>query len=103
MSDTAWKAYERRVAALLGGKRIPVTGEREGADVESVLALGQCKKRKRMPEYLFSWLDGIRRRAKDKGKLGIVVMQRPGRLDLESVVIMRFDDFLDITTRDRCV
>jgi hypothetical protein len=30
-----WKSYERRVAADLGGRRIPVSGiDRDGADVE---------------------------------------------------------------------
>ena len=33
MADKAWKAFERRIAERVGGKRIPVTGERDGADV----------------------------------------------------------------------
>ena len=31
--DKAWKAFERRLARRVGGRRIPVTGERDGADV----------------------------------------------------------------------
>ena len=33
MADKSWKAFERRLAARVGGARIPVTGERDGADV----------------------------------------------------------------------
>ena len=31
MPDKSWKAFERRVAGRVGGKRIPVTGERDGS------------------------------------------------------------------------
>ncbi len=30
MSDTRWKGTERRVAALLGGRRVPVSGRGRG-------------------------------------------------------------------------
>jgi hypothetical protein len=30
MSDTRWKATERRIAALLGGRRVPVSGRGRG-------------------------------------------------------------------------
>ena len=33
MANKSWKAFERRLAKRVGGKRIPVTGERDGADV----------------------------------------------------------------------
>ena len=35
MSDFAWKAYERRLAHRLGGRRIPCTGEKDGVDVDA--------------------------------------------------------------------
>ena len=31
--DKSWKKFERRVAKRMGGRRIPVTGERAGVDV----------------------------------------------------------------------
>ena len=34
MTDKAWKAFERRLAHDVGTERIPVTGERDGADFE---------------------------------------------------------------------
>ena len=30
MPDKSWKAFERRIAKRVGGRRIPVTGERDG-------------------------------------------------------------------------
>ncbi len=34
MSDKTWKAFECRLAHDVGTERIPVTGERDGADFE---------------------------------------------------------------------
>lgn len=54
MADRTWKAYERRIARLLGTRRIPVTGERTGADADTPLLAVQCKKRTRIPGYLLA-------------------------------------------------
>ena len=43
--DKSWKAFERRLAKRVGGKRIPVTGERDGADVDAGPFVYQCKLR----------------------------------------------------------
>ena len=85
MPDKAWKACERRIAALLGGRRVPVTGERAGADVlvgpvgYEVFAV-QVKQRRGMPSYLHGWLGGIREAAARRGPqcTGIVVWREPG-------------------------
>ena len=60
MADKSWKAFERRLAARVGGARIPVTGERDGADVIVDNAFSyQCKLRRGLPSYLRDWLRGI--------------------------------------------
>ena len=43
MSDRAWKAFERRLARQLGTQRIPVTGERAGADFTDGMFAYQAK------------------------------------------------------------
>ena len=58
--DKSWKAFERRVAKRVGGKRIPVTGERDGADVDAGPFVYQCKLRRGLPSYLRDWLRGGR-------------------------------------------
>lgn len=94
MSDTGWKQYERRIARLLGTRRIPVTGERGGADAETPVFAFQFKKRATVPRYLIEWLDGIR--GARRGKVGVVVMQLPHRQDLDALVVMSLRDFLDL-------
>jgi hypothetical protein len=92
-----WKAYERRIAVALGGKRIPVTGlDRHGADVVTTMFHVQVKRGQRFPSYLREWLDGICGTAKDAAKVGVVVWNCKGGRDDESVVVMRFKDFQDL-------
>ena len=47
-----WKNFERRVAAKLGGKRIPITG-RKGLDIDHPTLDIECKYRKQLPAWLF--------------------------------------------------
>ncbi len=82
MPNATWKAFERRLARLLGTERIPVTGERAGADFETPLFAFQAKKRATVPGYLAEWLDGIRAARPDK--VGIVIMQLPRRPDCDA-------------------
>lgn len=98
MSDTRWKAFERRCAVLLGTRRIPVTGERAGADAETSLFCFQFKKRSIVPGYIREWLDGIRcaAAARSPQKIGVVVMQNPRRQDLDAFVVMSLKDFIEL-------
>ena len=96
MSDRGWKAYERRIARLLGTQRIPVTGERAGADLETPLLAVQAKKRATVPGYWFEWLDGIRVAAARRNKIGVVVMQRPYGVELDSLVVLSLRDWIEL-------
>jgi len=94
VSDKGWKARERRIAKLLGTTRIPVTGERNGADAETELFAFQIKSRRTVPGYLGEWLDGIR--ASRPSKTGVVVMQRPRRDDLDALVVVTLRDWIEL-------
>ena len=59
MSEKRWKVVERKFARDVGVERIPVTGERDGADFEDAIACYQSKSRKCIPSWLGSWLSGI--------------------------------------------
>lgn len=92
-----WKGYERRIAADLGGRRIPVTGiDRAGADVECAMFAIQVKLRKSIPDWLFDWLGGIVASARTQQKIGILILRQPRMRDTEAVVILRYQDWLDI-------
>ncbi len=101
MSDKTWKARERRTAQALGGRRIPVTGERDGADIETPLLCVQQKHGRRRPAFLQGWLSGICATAARKGKIGLVVWSAQHEAHGEAVVILRLDDFQQLHGRVR--
>lgn len=97
MPDRAWKAWERRLAKALGGRRIPVTGiDRDGADVVTPMFHVQAKLRRALPAWLWAWLSGIVGTAKVHQKIGIMVLKRPGQRDDEALVVLRFADWCDL-------
>lgn len=92
-----WKAYERRLAEDLGGKRIPVTGiDRHGADVVTRMFHVQAKLRKSLPQWLFDWLGGICGTAGDAGKVGVLILRKPRMEDVDALVVLRYKDFVDL-------
>ena len=96
---STWKGFERRCAALLGGRRIPVTGiDRHGADVTNELFDVQCKLRAGQPSYLKEWLRGIVASATARQRIGIVIWKEPGRgkNDEDALVILRLKDWIEL-------
>ncbi len=95
MPDKAWKAFERRLATRLGGRRIPVTGERDGADIVAGPFVYQAKLRQRMPSYLWDWLQGIVGAAERQATpaSGVVVWKAPNARDDDAVVVLRLKDW----------
>ena len=93
--DKAWKAFERRIAKRVGGRRIPVTGEREGADVIAGPFVYQAKLRRGLPSYLRDWLKGIVAAGERSGTTGVVVWKGPHTNDDDAVVLLRLKDWQD--------
>lgn len=94
VSDKTWKKRERATAEVLGGKRIPVTGQdRHGADVVTELLHVQVKHGRNRPSYLREWLDGICGTASDAGKTGMVVWSIGHEKQADAIVLMRLSDF----------
>ena len=96
MPDKGWKAFERRIAADCGGRRIPVTGERDGQDVEAGMFFYQAKLRKAIPKCIREWSDSIHRAATKGGKVGVLVIKEPGKHDDNALVIVRYRDWVDL-------
>lgn len=91
-----WKAFERVIAADLGGRRIPVSGvDRHGADVETPMFHVQAKLRKSLPAWLFDWLGGICGTTPD-GKIGILILRTPRMKNAEALVVLRYSDWKDL-------
>lgn len=97
MSELRWKKAERKLAALVGGRRKPVDGSRAGIDVETGLFGYQLKSRADLPAWLGEWLDGIVGRSEQVGKVGVLVLHRPGQeLRGTGVVVLRLADWADL-------
>jgi hypothetical protein len=97
---STWKGAERRVAADLGGQRIPVTGvDRDGADVLTPMFHVQIKLRKCLPQWLWSWLGGIVADAAPHGRIGLLVLKQPRQRDADGLVVIRYADFVDLCGR----
>src|SRR2546428_12379068 len=96
MSDRAWKAFERRLARQLGTHRIPVTGERAGADFADGMFAYQAKLGRRCPAYLRAWLAGILAAGERRGLVGVVVWKPKGARDEEALVVLRFRDWVEL-------
>ena len=96
MADKSWKAFERRIAKRVGGKRIPATGERDGADVVAGPFCYQAKLRRGLPSYLRDWLRGIVAAGERSGTTGVVIWKSPGARDDDAVVLLRLRDWEDL-------
>jgi hypothetical protein len=96
MSDKGWKQFERRMSKDMGTTRIPVTGERHGADADNGMFCFQFKLRRCIPAFLFAWLGGIVATAARRDKVGVLVVKTPRMRDEESLVIVRWKDWCDL-------
>ena len=96
MADKSWKAFERRLAKKVGGRRIPCTGEKAGVDVIAGPFCYQAKLRRGLPSYLSEWLSGIVAAGERcGGATGVVVWKAPGARDDDAVVVLRLRDWQD--------
>jgi len=93
VSERAWKQFERRLAHALGTQRIPVTGERAGADFVDADYAYQAKLGRRCPAYLQAWLAGISTAAAQRGLRGVVIWKPKGARDADALVVLKFKDW----------
>lgn len=97
MTDKAWKKLERRVAELLGGVRVPVSGRQRGdaPDVLHPTFSVEVKHRGKLPEWLF---DAMRQaEASDRGgQVPLVVLHQKGMSVPMSFAIVRLADLIEM-------
>jgi hypothetical protein len=94
MGDKPWKRSERRVARILGGKRIPVSGRQRGdvPDVDAGWISCEVKHRKRLPDWLLDAMSQARAAARD-GQLAVAVLHEAGTRHADNLVVLRLADF----------
>lgn len=94
-----WKRFEAALARAVGTTRIPVTGERDGADFETPMFIYQAKHRAgEFPVTVARWLERVVARAEAEalGKIGVVVIQKPRAAYADAIVVLRWKDWLDL-------
>jgi hypothetical protein len=90
VTEKAWKYAERRVAALLGGARVPVSGRGRGdaPDVHHPDLSIEVKSRKTLPAWLEDALKQAEASARD-GQLPVAVLHGRRRRYGDALVVLR--------------
>jgi hypothetical protein len=93
MTEKCWKRAERRIAELLGGRRVPVSGRMRGTapDVEHEFLSIEVKTRKSFPDWLEDAMQQAEASAKD-GQVAVVVLHQRGQRYRDGLVVMRLKD-----------
>ncbi len=92
-----WKQAERRIAAILGGRRIPVSGRGRGdnPDIEHDRLSVEVKARASFP----AWLEDALRQAEvsaTDGKTPAVVLHPDRKPYRDALVICRLSEFAEL-------
>jgi hypothetical protein len=90
MPDRLWKQTERKVATMLGGKRVGPAG-RKGADLAHEHLSVEVKERRRLPAWLLHAMAQAVGSA--DGRLPMVVLHRAGDRYEDAMVIVRMKDW----------
>ena len=91
-----WKQAERRIADILGGRRVPVSGRTCGdrPDIKHDALSVEVKSRKSLP----AWMENAMQQAKaasKNGELPVAVLHQDGKRYTEALVVIRLVDFAD--------
>jgi hypothetical protein len=90
-----WKNVERKIAELMGGRRIPLLG-REGQDIDVPYFFVEVKSRKMIGAYLWDeYMAQILTGAEVAGetvKVPAIVLHRPGMAYKDSLICFRVGD-----------
>ena len=97
-----WKACERKIAALLGGKRVPVSGRSRGDSPDIIherLSI-EVKNRRRLP----AWIEDAMKQAElctEDGKLPVAVFHQDGKKYRDALVMIRLSEFASLLKGER--
>ncbi|TMB70442.1 MAG: hypothetical protein E6J43_01945 [Chloroflexi bacterium] len=93
MTDRAWKRQERQVAAALGSRRNPNSGEHR-TDIDAGPFAVEHKARKSMPKWLTGALQQARNSAGDRTPVVVLTQVSQGR-KAQRYVVLDFSDWAD--------
>jgi hypothetical protein len=93
---SAWKRTERKIASIIGGERVPVTGRQRGdvPDIRHDWLSVECKHRRSVPQWLQEALQQAQAAVRGD-QLPIAVIHPHGARHSDDLVVMRLGDFRD--------
>lgn len=96
MSEKGWKRCERKIAEILGGRRVPVSGRQRGdrPDIDHDVLSVEAKYRQSIPKWLLDALQQAEASSTD-GKIACVVLHADGALYADSLCLIRLEDLAD--------
>ena len=92
MPDKSWKAFERRVAKDLGGRRTSILG---GEDIEHPIYSIECKLLSDIPQWLIKLWTQTAFNCPDS-KTPLAIVKEKNRNDDNAFVILRYIDFKNL-------
>lgn len=96
MAEKLWKFWERKIAAYIGGRRVPVTGRQRGdaPDIEHNWLSVEVKMRSKLPNWLFDARAQAEASAKPR-QLPVQIYVQKGMEVGDAFIVCRLKDFKD--------
>lgn len=99
-----WKEIERRVAAKLGGERVPITGRIRGSapDVEHGWLSIEVKHRRSLPDWLHDAMDQAVKSKRTPEHMPLVILHEHRQKIDDAYCVIKLADLVDyFMTEDR--
>lgn len=101
MSEKPWKRNERRIAGLMGGRRVPISGRGRGdvPDIDHADFSIECKERTTFPAWLVTAM--VQAKAATRGnQTPLVVLHQAGQRHDRDLILLCLEDFLRLFPQD---
>jgi hypothetical protein len=95
MADKTWKKVERKIAELIGGRRVPVTGRQRGdaPDIAHDWLSVEVKHRRILPDWILDALCQAKASAAGTDKLPIAILHQKHKPHDCDLVVITLADF----------
>ena len=95
--NKTWKSAERKIAELLGGKRVPVTGRQRGdaPDIEHPFFSVEVKHWQTLPNWLHEAMEQAEKSVRGN-KIPIAVLHETGTKYDKALTVVRLGDMIKL-------